>query len=323
MIQSTLFEFTTQKECDYKDERYSVRDNGEVLRHSRIGKSRRSKDDIWTFGKFNTQTGYMEIASVRVHRIVATAFHGEPPTPEHVVDHMDTNRCNNRPDNLRWVTKLENALLNPITRKRIEYICGSVEAFLENPSLLRHGALERNFEWMRTVSPEEAKACKERMHIWAQSNKKPSGGSLGEWIYKPIYLREEQPDLVMALTPGAAQRNWRIPTKFPYCPGQPKQGSISVYAENLQPGNIFCENHISTSTVLKVTLSEDQKVFWILCKNITNSIKPWSLAKVTYENALYVHESLGTFFREEGAEKQFCLAQGLEWTGGDSIDDYC
>ncbi len=39
----------------------------------------------------------MEIAAVQKkvnHRIVATAFHGEPPTKEHVVDHMDTNKRN-------------------------------------------------------------------------------------------------------------------------------------------------------------------------------------------------------------------------------------
>jgi hypothetical protein len=33
--------------------------------------------------------------------------------------------------------------------------------------------------------------------------------------------------------------------------------------------------------------------------------------------------SLGSFFTKEGAEKQFCLAQDLEWFGGDSVDDYC
>ena len=43
----------------------------------------------------------MEIASERVHRIVATVFHGDSPTSEHVVDHIDTNKRNNRPENLR------------------------------------------------------------------------------------------------------------------------------------------------------------------------------------------------------------------------------
>lgn len=32
---------------------------------------------------------------------------------------------------------------------------------------------------------------------------------------------------------------------------------------------------------------------------------------------------MGTFFEEQGARKQFTLAQGLDWAGEDSIDDYC
>jgi len=38
---------------------------------------------------------------------------------------------------------------------------------------------------------------------------------------------------------------------------------------------------------------------------------------------LYVHESLGSFFGEDGAKKYFCLEQGLELKEGDTIDDYC
>ncbi len=126
----SLDDFEQEAQCLYKDENYSVRDNGTVLRHTPINKRTRPTDNQWTFGKLNIKTGYLEIASVRIHRIVATAFHGEPPTKEHVVDHIDTNKQNNRPDNIRWVTRLENILLNPITAKRIEIVCGSVEAFL-------------------------------------------------------------------------------------------------------------------------------------------------------------------------------------------------
>jgi hypothetical protein len=53
------------------------------------------------------------------------------------------------------------------------------------------------------------------------------------------------------------------------------------------------------------------------------AVKPWSLAKVTHEGGKFVHESCGTFFALDGAEKQFTLIQGLSWQGGDSIDDYC
>lgn len=77
---------------------------------------------------------------------------------QHIVDHIDTNRQNNRPENLRWLTKLENILNNPITVKRIIFHCGSREAFLKDPSILEnHMNEDLNFVWMKTVTPEEAK----------------------------------------------------------------------------------------------------------------------------------------------------------------------
>ena len=103
--------FDKEVECDYRDEHYSVRDNGAVKRHSKEGKKPRPLDDVWTFGSFDSQKGYTRIRSEAVHRIVATAFLGPAPTPSHVVDHIDTNRQNNRPENLRWVTRLENIVL--------------------------------------------------------------------------------------------------------------------------------------------------------------------------------------------------------------------
>lgn len=43
-----------------------------------------------------------------VHRLICRAFHGEPPTPKHEVNHIDGNKHNNRISNLQWVTRLEN-----------------------------------------------------------------------------------------------------------------------------------------------------------------------------------------------------------------------
>lgn len=336
-----------QMDCTYDNERYSVRDNGAVLRHPHEGKRIRPNDNKWTFGKPNSQNGYMYISQARIHRIVATAFHGEPPTPELVVDHIDTNRRNNRPENLRWLTRLGNALLNPITVNRIKFICGSIEAFLADPSILRHGSLDRNFEWMRTVSPEEAQACRERMNLWAKSDKPASsGGSLGEWLFKPVLAnpplkaanvsprvarrtippREctappEISDLVMAKTPGAAQRKWHVPTKFPCCPQKSDVQPIAAYAANLVAGVVFSQNDFSTHKVLETALIDDDQAICVMCES--DGLKPWSLAKISFEDGLYVHTSISTFFCKEGAEKQFYLYRGLEWTGRDSIDDYC
>ncbi len=186
-------DFTREVECIYKDEQYAVRDNGAVFRYPRDGRRPRKYDNFWTFGKPNIVHGYMEIASVRIHIIVATAFLGPKPTKEHVVDHIDTNRRNNRVENLRWVTRLENILDNPITRKRIRLRCGSIEAFLANPSLLRENELPPDLRWMRTVTNAEAQVSKKRLLEWAESDKEPSGGSLGAWVFNPSEKSTQYP----------------------------------------------------------------------------------------------------------------------------------
>lgn len=182
----TIDDFKEERQCTYKGELYSVRDNGAVFRHSKDGARKRRDDDVWTFGQYNSQNGYAHIGKERVHRIVACAFIGEPPTPQHVVDHIDTNRRNNRPENLRWLTRLENVLLNPITIAKIECICGSIEAFIENPAIL-HGyeAVNPNFVWMRAVTAEEAKIAYQNLSQWAKERPQHRGGLLGEWIYEP------------------------------------------------------------------------------------------------------------------------------------------
>lgn len=43
-----------------------------------------------------------------VHRLVAFAFLGEPPSPHHEVAHNDGNPENNHVSNLRWATHAEN-----------------------------------------------------------------------------------------------------------------------------------------------------------------------------------------------------------------------
>jgi len=323
-----LNDYKKELECNYKNEHYSVRDNGAVLRHPLKNDKVRPTDNKWTFGKPNSKTGYMEIATERVHRIVATAFHGEPPTKEHVVDHIDTNKQNNRPQNLRWVTRLENVLLNPITVKRIETVCGcSVEEFLTDPSKFRNKFQEQNYEWMCTVSIQEAQACKERLLSWAESDKLPAGGSLGEWIYKRSFTKivnDSIQEFATYITPNAVQKNWQTPSEFPCCPKDISNNSITDYVANLKTEKVFSKNQYSDSIIEDFAISKDETTMWVLCKSsISNAIKPYLLAEVTLENNYFVHNNLGTFFKKDGAEKQFALAQGLEWAGGETFDELC
>jgi len=322
----SLNDFDKETECIYKDERYSVRDNGAVLRHARKNKRLRKYDNQWTFGKPNNN-GYMLIVSEVVHRIVAYAFLGEPPTSQHIVDHIDTNRQNNRPENLRWITKLENILLNPITLSRIIYKYGSIDNFLSDPSKPLNGELEQNFDWMRTVTKAESENTRENLLNWAKEGKISKGGQLGEWVLSNLKqqndYRTEKNQLTESLTPNAAQKNWKTPSEFPFCPQNITDNLVTNYAQNLKRGEIFSRNQYSNSIIEDFATSKDKNTLWIMCKSgDDNAIKPWSLAQVTYESEMFVHENLGSFFKKDGAEKQFTLAQGLEWTGGDTFDDY-
>lgn len=64
----------------------------------------------------NKQTGYLEISLWRenkdfrttVHRLVAFAFLGDPPSAKHLVAHRDGSRDNNHWTNLRWATQQDN-----------------------------------------------------------------------------------------------------------------------------------------------------------------------------------------------------------------------
>ena len=320
------------QECHYKNEHYSVRDNGSVMRYTPNNNRCRPSDNNWTFGKLNSKTGYLEIASVGIHRIVATAFHGEPPTKEHVVDHIDTNRQNNRPINLRWVTRLENIILNPITAKRISYICGSIESFLANPSQFRDKFQNTDYTWMATVSIEEAQISKERLLAWAKSDNPSLRGNLDKWIYDrsvsgQITGKDKlELELINSLTPNAVQKavNWKTASEFPCCPQKNTYNSIVEYAANLNVGKVFSRNHYTSNIIECFEISENKNTLWIMCKSgDENPIKPYSLAEITYQSNDFVHNSLGTFFKKGGAEKQFKLVQGLEWTGENTIDDYC
>lgn len=329
----SIDDFKEVRECDYKNEHYSVRDNGAILRHSRLNKQKRKDDEAWTFGKPNEKTGYMNFSNETVHRIVAFAFLGAPPTDQHVVDHIDTNRRNNRPDNLRWLTKLENVLNNKITVAKIERLIGSIEVFLADPSVLKgYEDKDPNFGWMRTVTSAEARVSYERLNSWSQERTELKGGKIGEWIFnKPQYpdntLRNMgnniESDEVQSLTPHAIQTNWKIPCEFPFCPTEISDTPIADYKDKLEIGKPFCKNDQYTSLVLKSVITDNGAALLVMCKSASDSTKPWTLAKVIFCEDVFVHENIRSFFREDGAQKHFTLAQGLEWTGGEVFDDLC
>lgn len=356
------------KDCVYKGEHYSARDNGAIMRHPRKNIRKRKTDNTWTFGSLDKATRYMLFNGERVHRIVATAFHGEAPSEQHVVDHIDTNRQNNRPENLRWLTKLENILCNETTRKKVELICGSIEAFLDNPQLLYgYEKLDPHFSWMRSVSKEEAQICREHWSRWAKTakpnpNYNKNESHIGEWIYNspmiyndnPLmrkdseyipyppsinsteltpmnhdaeYEEEEEeyePTICDSLTPSAKQVEWKIPSEFPCCPQEYSDNPLEAYKAKLQPNTLFCKNKIYSSLVVDSAITEDRERLIVMTQSGEDySVKPWAVSEIEFQDGIFYHISVGSYFTEDGARKDYTLAQGKEWTGGDVFDDFC
>lgn len=271
----------------YQDETYLVRDNGAVFRMGRTNQRKRPLDEVWTFGRQCSTSGYMKICGLVVHRIVATAFYVEQAFPQNVVDHLDTNRSNNRIENLRWVTRRGNIEDNPKTRRRIEQKWGSIEAMLQDPNRAEK------------VEP--------------LSNR--------PWMPRKVEIVSDEAD-TDSLTPLAMQRNWRTPNAFPSCPDEITDKPLKDYLLHLQKGSVFSLSKYGEALVDMATLSEDGLCISVITR-ICNGVKGWGLVKITCEGGKFVHTAQGTFFTHEGAEKYHCKLIGKLWEGDEPVDDYC
>lgn len=222
------------------------------------------------------------------HKIVATAFYGEQPSSSHVVDHLDTNRRNNRVENLRWVTRLENIAKNPKTLRRIEQKWGSVNEMLKDPERAAKADPLSNRSWM----PQR----------------------LGRLTLDVLDTK--------SFTPLAIQRNWKTPSAFPSCPDEINDQPLKGYLDQLVPGSIFSHNKLGESLVQEAAFSEDGQFISVVTK-LCDAVKDWGLAKITLEEGKFVHAAGGTFFSLEGARKRHCEELGKKWEGGETFDDFC
>ena len=389
--------FNEVRNCDYKGEHYSVRDNGAIMRHPKSNKTR-PKDNIWTFGSPNDK-GYCAFCGEVVHRIVAFAFLGKPENNQLVVDHIDTNRQNNRPENLRWVTKLENALNNPLTLRKILYYC-TLQEFIENPKILAQRAQDINLSWMGAVTAKEARISfnnlKHLHEIHLIKNNTRTGG-IGNWIYnekfstwiptaiaplktniqssvevkydvyrkpleydscnemedgwgesidvskfdesfwgkaflehhskkneKPEIIEEEVtlPKFFETSNKLAVQTGWAPYTnpEFPCCPTEISEQPLKDYFNNLREGKVFVTANYGESTVYEFVLCNDKI---IVSTKLPPGVKNFALSEVEWNGEVFIHTSIRTFFEVNGVRAAFTRAQGKEWDGPDSIDDYC
>lgn len=95
--------------------KYAVGDDGHVYCWS-TARVNAKKPQPFRLAEAVSSRGYLFVSLVLdgkkqsrpVHTMVCAAFHGPKPTSSHEVRHLDGDRRNNRPDNLRWGTRSEN-----------------------------------------------------------------------------------------------------------------------------------------------------------------------------------------------------------------------
>ena len=93
------------RSCDY----YLIK---ETVQGIRINKELRKGVLLKPY--LSTSTGYLQVSlhfgvnkggtTLMIHRLVARAFLGEPPEGKGTVDHLDSDRTNNKLSNLRWAS---------------------------------------------------------------------------------------------------------------------------------------------------------------------------------------------------------------------------
>lgn len=110
---------------DYPNYQVSNMGNVKSLNYNHTGKEKILK-------QCKNSKGYLNVTLVNkdgkknylVHRLVATAFIlNSKPKFKKQIDHINTDRTDNRVENLRWVTALENSN-NPITleKQRLRFV---------------------------------------------------------------------------------------------------------------------------------------------------------------------------------------------------------
>ena len=82
------------------------------IRRALDGRVKKAGDLIAQTGKRYRYVGLCPIGhprrTIQVHILVAMAFHGLAPSPDHEVAHWDGDGLNNRAENLRWALPVEN-----------------------------------------------------------------------------------------------------------------------------------------------------------------------------------------------------------------------
>ncbi len=322
MAEKNIEDFKEEKICIYKNETYSARDNGAVLRHSKENSRKRQIDGIWTFGKLDDK-GFMRIGGEKINRIIATAFLGSPENEQYVVFHKNYNSQDNKPQNLAWVTKFEFKILQPNIQSQLRMLTGKkIEEILSDVSIFRTIDAP-NLIWMKDVTQKDADKCLEKYIDLKFSTKDEIETVNWNSVENRKQIKNIDIDLHPSLTPNAVVEGNMVPSYFPCCPQEINDKPLQTYFENLKEENVYYMNSKYKVLILERALCDNKIILKCESADGEKAIKPWSVSTIRFENGMYIHSLYKTCFQKESADKYFTVLQGKEWTGGNVFDDFC
>lgn len=234
-------DYEEEVECHYRGEKYIVRDNGAIKRLPKHSYQKRKIDNVFLFGTSIDAKGYLLFGPEKAHRIVATAFCNKY-SPDMVVDHIDTNRRNNRTSNLRWVTKEENNR-NPITKRRLEKRFGmSYEELSKHPEKLKMDNKPIDTSYMHPISSKEERANKEIKNGSKINDDSPALLQdllfLDEFVNSDHIVHDEHGGIVSDELNSYYQDNIKYPGKFVSIPKN-ENVFLKDYTNSINVGDIF------------------------------------------------------------------------------------
>ena len=116
------------------------------------------------------------------------------------------------------------------------------------------------------------------------------------------------------------QRNWTTPTDFPMCPAGMPEKPLEAYRSKMRINGLFCRNRYGDSFLKDVGYNPEGDALIVLTHQ-PNGVKKWYLCGIYIEDGKYIHESIGSYFHEDGGRKYFTLNTGGTWLGGEVYDD--
>ena len=170
--------------------------------------------------------------------------------------------------------------------------------------------LSENYEYLRLskIYFSDGKFIHEHIQKYESSQENQAsdhflselGITAEEYRLKELF---SESNLVKAKSPETAwQINWKTPTDFLCCPETIGANPIEEYFNRIVIGEAYNSTNFYGSNEVQKVIDKahtmENTIIVLSCN--PNSIKPYALSKIHYFEGKFIHESLGTFFEEDG-----------------------